>query len=50
VYSRVFPSDRDGRSNPSRSYSLSVCGWISYISATAEIMYAPFDLRFVAIA
>ena len=35
VYSRVFPSDRDGRSNPSRSYSLSVCGWISYISATA---------------
>ncbi len=50
VYSRVFPSDRDGRSKPSRSYMRSVCGWMSYISATAEIMYAPRDLRFVAIA
>jgi hypothetical protein len=23
----------------------SVCGWMPYISATAEIMYAPLDLR-----
>src|ERR1700722_2205203 len=49
VYKRVFPTVREGCNNPSRSYSLNVCGWISYISATAEIMYAPFDLRFVGI-
>src|ERR1017187_834735 len=50
VYSRVLPSLRLGSSSPSRSYSRSVCGWMSYISATAEIMYAPLLLRFVAIA
>src|ERR1041385_2679940 len=43
VYRRVFPSLRDGLSKPSRSYSRSVCGWISYCSATEEIMYAALD-------
>jgi hypothetical protein len=38
---------RDGFSKPSRSYNRSVCGWMPYISATDEIMYAPLDLRLV---
>src|SRR5579863_1224717 len=47
VYKRVLPSVRDGFSRPSRSYKRSVWGWIPYISATDEIMYAPLDFRLV---
>jgi len=38
-YRRVLPTERDGLSRPSRSYNRSVCGCISYISATALIVY-----------
>src|ERR1700730_12413623 len=48
VYRRVLPSVREGLSRPSRSYRRRVWGWIPFISATAEIMYAPLDFRLVS--